>query len=126
MMRIALAMLALLLLLPEIPRYAGERALLRARGSRNADAVRTYPGDTRPLVAAATASYAARDYARAAELFERANAMGERPEIDVNLALAYAHLGQRDRASALLARGVALAPALQKELEAKGIIRKRP
>jgi O-antigen ligase len=73
---------------------------------------RTYPGDWRPLHDAASARFRRGEYARAAELFERANALGERPEIDMNLALALDHLGDHERAARLRARAVRVAPAL--------------
>lgn len=71
---------------------------------------RTYPGDWRPLHDAAAAHFRRGDYAKAAELFERANALGERPEIDMNLALTLDHLGDHERAAQLRERAIRVAP----------------
>jgi tetratricopeptide (TPR) repeat protein len=134
--RVVLAVVIIILVLPEIPRYAGERRLrmieatmaaivTRARDpqpylrrlSEDAEATRTYPGDWRPLVAAGRASYLAGDYAQSAVLFERASALGERPEIDVNLGLALLRRGETRRAEELFARAVALSPKLAEEID---------
>ena len=126
-MRVALAMLALLLLSPELARYSGERTLRRMRESTAADSVRTYPGDWRPLVFAAKASFSAREYGRAADLFERANELGVRPDIDVNLGLVYARLGDRTRSNAYLSRGFLYAPGFRKLLvEDMKIVKQKP
>ncbi|HEX2833595.1 MAG TPA: tetratricopeptide repeat protein [Thermoanaerobaculia bacterium] len=135
MKRAALAALVIALVLPELARYQGERRLrmveatlqaivtrakdpapLLRRLSVDAAETRTYAGDWRPLVAAGRASYLAGDYAQAAERFERANAMGERPEIDVNLGAALLKLGETRRAEALFARATKLSPALASEI----------
>lgn len=135
MKRVVLAAIAIILVLPEIPRYAGERRLrlveatltaiathakdpapLLRRLSDDAAATRTYPGDWRPIVAAGRASYLAGDYAQAIVLFESANAMGERPEVDVNLGMAHLQLGEADRAEASFGRALALSPALEPEI----------
>ncbi len=135
MKRVALAIVAIVLVLPEVPRYAGERRqrlveltltavatrakdpvpLLR-RLSDDALATRTYPGDWRPIVAAGRASYLAGDYAQAVGLFEQANALGERPEIDVNLGVALLQLGEQDRAQTSFERALRLSPALAPEI----------
>lgn len=78
----------------EVPRYLSQ----------------TYPGDWRPLHAAASAHFRRGDYAKAAELFERANALGERPEIDMNLALTLDRLGDHERARRLRERAARVAP----------------
>ena len=88
------ACLAIVLATFEIPRYVRQ----------------TYPGDWRPLHDAASAHYRRGDYAQAAELFARANALGERPEIDMNLALALDRLGEHERAARLRARAIRVAP----------------
>jgi tetratricopeptide (TPR) repeat protein len=136
---IVAAVLTVLFVMPEVPRYSGERrqrmvdATLAAIAQRakdpgpllrrlavDAEATRTFPGDWRPLVAAGRASYAAGDYAQAIAFFDRANAFGERPEIDVNLGMAWMKLGDRKRARTLFDRAVALSPALAVEI---GILR---
>jgi tetratricopeptide (TPR) repeat protein len=135
MKRAVLAVMTIALIVPEIARYAGERRLqlieitmiaiasrakepvpLLRRLSEDAAATRTYPGDWRPLVAAGQASYLAGDYAQAVVYFERANAMGERPEIDVNLGLTLLKQGDTRRAEQLFARAVSLSPKLAKEI----------
>jgi len=126
MIRVAIAVLVLLLLPPEITRYAGERALYRQRGSTSADSVQTYPSDFRPLVMAAEASFAAGDFQRAASLYERANALGERPDIDVNLALTLARMGETKRATEVLERAFVLAPAFRRLMEDEKILVPRP
>lgn len=126
MIRVGLAVLVLLLLPPEITRYAGERALFRMRGSTSADSVRTYPGDWRPLTMAAEASFAKGDFTRAASLYERANALGERPDVNVNLALTLARLGQKERATATLERAFMLAPGFRRLLEQEKVLVQRP
>lgn len=126
MIRIGIAVLVLLLLPQEITRYAGERALRRMRGSTAADSVRTYPGDWRPLTMAAEASFAKGDFARAASLYERANALGERPDVDVNLALTLARLGEKKRATATLERAFVLAPGFRRLLEQQKLLVPRP
>jgi tetratricopeptide (TPR) repeat protein len=135
MKRVVFAIIAIVLALPEIPRYAGERrqrlveatltavatrakdpAPLLRRLSGDALATRTYPGDWRPIVAAGRASYLAGDYAQAVALFEQANAMGERPEIDVNLGIALLQLGEQERAEIAFERALRLSPALAPEI----------
>jgi tetratricopeptide (TPR) repeat protein len=135
MKRAILAALAVALVVPEFARYQGERRLRMVEGtlqaivtrakdpapllrrlSTDAEATRTYPGDWRPVVAAGRASYLAGDYAQAVELFERANAMGERPEIDVNLGAALLKLGDEQRANASFERALLLSPKLAAEV----------
>jgi Flp pilus assembly protein TadD len=128
---IALAIVALLLFAPEPKRYAGERRQGRieatlaaaARGRVPATALSrlsvaaeetiTYPGDWRPLMTAGRASYAGGDYSRAVALFQQANTLGERPEIQLNLGAAYLKLGDLQRADAAFARAMRIAPALE-------------
>lgn len=90
------AALAIVFATFEIPRYLS----------------RTHPGDWRPLHEAASAHFRRGDYAKAAELFERANALGERPEIDMNLALTLDRLGEHERAKRLRERAARVAPVL--------------
>lgn len=135
MKRALLAIAIVALTLPELARYAGERRLrlveatltaiathakdpvpLFRRLSGDAEATRTYPGDWRPLVAAGRASFLAGDFAQSVVLFERANSLGERPEIDVNLGVALLQLGEHDRAEKLFARAAALSPKLAPEI----------
>ncbi len=136
MKRAILAALLVACVVPELARYQGERRLrmvdatmqaivLRAkepapllrRLSEDAAATRTYPGDWRPLVAAGSASYAAGDYAQAIELFERANSLGERPEIDINLGACFLKLGDTRRAEELFARALQMSPWLSSDVE---------
>jgi Flp pilus assembly protein TadD len=128
---ITLALVALVLFPPELKRYAGERRQGRieatlsaaARGriptsalgrlSVAAEETITYPGDWRPLVTAGRASYAAGDYSRAVALFQQANTLGERPEVQLNLGAAWLKLGDQQRADAAFARAIRVAPGLE-------------
>lgn len=127
----ALAILAIALFAPELSRYRGERRQARveatlaaaapgriptsalARVSVAAEETITFPGDWRPLVTAGRASYAGGDYSRAVTLFQQANTLGERPEIQLNLGAAYLKLGDLQRADAAFARAIRIAPALE-------------
>lgn len=136
MRRALLAIVVVALVVPEFTRYQGERRLRLIDGTMvaaaarvpepapilrrladEAEATRTHPGDWRPLVTAGRARFLAGDYAQAAQLFERANALGERPEIDVNLGVTLLKLGEPERAEALFARAVKLSPALRPQIE---------
>jgi len=134
-LRYVFALIVIALALPELPRYRGERRLNGLTGmtrvvmerkdlvryripalrriSVEAERTRTHPGDWRPLVAAGNASLLSNDMARAVELFERANALGERPEIDVSLAVALERMGDHARAAQLRARAARIAPAFR-------------
>jgi putative inorganic carbon (HCO3(-)) transporter len=70
------------------------------------------PADTRGLVAAGTAMLLAGDADGARLHYRAALARGERAEIDMNLARAYALGGRRDDAEAVLLRALWVAPAL--------------
>ena len=63
------------------------------------------------MSAAGEASYLAGDYPRAAL------ALGERPEVDVNLGLTLLRMDEKDRAETLFKRAIALSPALRAEIE---------
>ena len=120
---------------PELTRYRGERQLayleavtqmLRQRGAAvvpndprlasilsAADAVVSYPGDWRPLMVSATLHSVAGDRRAAVERVASAMRLGERPELDVNLASFYA---DHPSADALRTRAVWLSPALAAHL----------
>jgi len=122
-----------LALAPEIGRYAAERALYRvtaalqlaaSRGSADSGpalaqaaaaahgAAGSLPGDWRPPNAEGAALLLAGHADGAAEAFRRALALGERPEIDLNLGRAYAALGRLDGAAAAVLRAGWVSPAV--------------
>ncbi|MBI4917232.1 MAG: hypothetical protein HY825_15445 [Acidobacteria bacterium] len=132
----ALAVLAAAVL-PEVPRYRAERSLVRAASALRitlaggapdrlsalvwtertaADAARHLPGDPRPLVVAGSARLAARDPGAALGWYARAQATGERAEIDLNIGRA--RMVQRDLTAAQQAflRAGWLSPLLLAEL----------
>src|SRR5262245_57553559 len=76
------------------------------------DAGRRVPGDWRPLNLAGSAWLFAGRPERAVEIYRRALALGERPELDVNLARAYAALGRPDAARTALLRAAWISPAI--------------
>ncbi|MEO6027324.1 MAG: O-antigen ligase family protein, partial [Candidatus Binatia bacterium] len=122
-------------LVPELSRYAAERRLadatqaiaavaaggrvvpaeaptldrLGAVARATADA---NPSDTRGLIAAGTAALVAGKPGAAQTWYRAALARGERPEIDLNLARAFALDGRREQAEAALLRAAWLSPVL--------------
>lgn len=126
------ALLAIACVVPELSRYTAERQLYILQGvlpiaqhdptvlrriSNDAEHLRTYPGDWRPLNVAGTASLVAGDSDRAIALFSRALQLGERPEILANLGFAYQSRGDKVRASAAFARAVQIAPNIRMHID---------
>lgn len=130
-----LAATLLAALAPEVARYRAEHKLYRVTGGfyavradpkRVADPVKTLdwltsealaaaddlPGDPRPWMVAAGAQLMARKTGAAIELYRRVLALGERPEIELNLGQAYMMLGDRERATAALLRAGWVNPAI--------------
>ncbi len=122
-------------LVPEFSRYAAERRLadatqaiaaVAAGGRVVPEAAPTLdrlgalaratadvnPSDTRGFVAAGTAALVAGKPAEARSAYRAALARGERAEIDLNLARAYALDGRREEAEAALLRAGWLSPVL--------------
>lgn len=135
--RVAAVVVLAAAVLPEVPRYRAERALFRAASALRialaggapdrpsalawtertaADATRHLPGDPRPLVVAGSARLAARDPGAALGWYARAQATGERAEIDLNIGRAL--MVRRDLAGAQRAflRAGWLSPLLLAEL----------
>jgi O-antigen ligase len=128
------AVLLIAACVPELARYAGERRLAAVLGpleeiaghgrvvpdaapmlgefAATARASIRDPGDTRGIVAAGTAMLVAGKPAAARANYRAALARGERAEIDLNLARAYALDSRRDEAEAALLRAVWVSPAL--------------
>jgi hypothetical protein len=131
--------LAILLLVaamaPEVSRYAAERSLRRATAAVGLIAARPLaasgaaasleqaavaaagaagplPGDWRPLQVAAAARLLAGQPEAALEHYRAALALGERPEVDVNMARALAALGRHEAARAALLRAAWISPAM--------------
>jgi len=122
-------------LVPELSRYAAERRLAAATqaiaavaaGGRVVPAeaptldrlgavaratAAANPSDTRGLVAAGTAALVAGKPGAARSEYRAALARGERAEIDLNLARAFALDGRREQAEAALLRAAWLSPVL--------------
>lgn len=133
--RLALALIILAAVVPELSRYTAERRLYQAstvlrsvfaqpRAMANpgaavawaasvaGDAAGDLPGDWRPLNLAGSALLLARQPDRALEKYREALALGERPEIDVNVGRAYASLGRNDRATAAFVRAGWVSPGV--------------
>jgi tetratricopeptide (TPR) repeat protein len=133
--RVLLLVSLILLMLPELSRYAAERRLRVSTESLGAilerppepAAARTelervsaqaaatagaLPGDPRPWVVAGSAALVSGRPERALELYRTAFSTGERAEIDLNLGRAYAALGRSDSAGAAVLRAVWISPAL--------------
>jgi hypothetical protein len=134
-LRVAAALLLLLAIVPELSRYAAERRLYRAtavtktvaaRPSEVPDPLRALawaeamasgtasdlPGDGRPFNIAGSAQLFSGAAGRALDTFRRGLALGERPELDLNVGRAYASLGRREPALAATLRGVWVSPGL--------------
>jgi hypothetical protein len=135
-LRAALAIVALAAaLVPELPRYAAERrlyqagALIRLVVARPravsdpgralehvtmaaAAAARDLPGDPRPPMLEGAARLLARQPEQALARYRDAWALGERPEIAVNLGRAYALLGRPGDARAAYLRAGWASPAV--------------
>jgi tetratricopeptide (TPR) repeat protein len=141
LVRLALALIILAALTPELFRYAAERRLYQASTvvrlvfaghpaianpggalewatSVAGDAAGSLPGDWRPLNLAGSALLLARQPDRALERYREALALGERPEIDVNVGRAYASLGRHDEATAAFLRAGWVSPAVLASLPA--------
>jgi hypothetical protein len=133
--RIALALLVLVALLPELSRYGAERRLyevtsvLQAVGSGSRgvpnpgvaamwaistaiDVSSRLPGDWRPLMLAGSGLLLIRQPDQALVRYRQALELGERPEIDFNVGRAYAGLGLENHASAAFVRATWISPAL--------------
>lgn len=141
MLRVAAAIVLLLLVVPEFARYAAERRLRRvttaaamlrtARGgveqrerelrglSETARGIHTWPGDWRPLEAAASASLFGKDPAGAIRLYRRCLALGERPDVVYDLGVAFANVRDAARADAAFLRAAWLSPAIAGQLDAR-------
>lgn len=134
-LRIALSLLVVVALVPEVTRYSAERKLNRASAmlksvfarpvspsqagamvawaaSTASAAATDLPGDWRPLNVAASAWFVAKRTDQALDRYRAALALGERPEIDANVGRAYMSLGQRDRAAAAFLRAGWISPAV--------------
>jgi len=133
--RLALALLIAAAVVPEVSRYAAERQLYEASSlvrslfarphavvnpagalawaaSRATSIARDLPGDWRPLNLAGSAWLLARQPEQALARYREALALGERPEIEVNVGRAYASLGRGDRATAAFLRAGWVSPAV--------------
>ena len=133
--RVALALLLVVVLLPELSRYAAERRLyevasvLQAVGSgsrgvpnpgvaamwavsRATDVSSRLPGDWRPFVLAGSGLLLIRQPDQALLRYRQALELGERPEIDFNIGRVYASLGLERHASAAFVRAAWISPAL--------------
>ena len=133
--RIGLALLVVLAVVPEVSRHAAERRLYHTSamvrsvfaGSRErpeggrvaawaaanaAAAARDLPGDWRPLNLAGSAWLLAGHPEQALDRYREAMTLGERPEIDVNMGRAYARLGRQDRATTAFLRAGWISPAV--------------
>lgn len=134
-LRIALALLVVAALVPELTRYSAERQLYRASATLRAVFARpgaspsgggiaasiastiaatasALPGDWRPLNVAGSAWLLAKQPDQALDRYREALALGDRPEIDVNVGRAYMSLGRRDRATAAFLRAGWISPAV--------------
>jgi tetratricopeptide (TPR) repeat protein len=134
-LRVALALVLVAALVPELSRYLAERQLYRASAvlrsvfagpreplesggavawaaSTAAAAAADLPGDWRPLNLAGSAWLLAGRADRALDRYRQALALGERPEIDVNVGRAHARLGRHDRAAAAFLRAGWVSPAV--------------
>lgn len=139
--RIVCAVVIAALFAPEVARYAGERRLRRVstsalslregggaveqreqrlrRLSDEAAKIRTFPGDWRPLDAAASASLFGKDAPGAIRLYRRCLALGERPEIVYDLGVAYMNARDPVSADAAFLRAAWLSPAIAQQLDAR-------
>lgn len=137
-MKIAVAIapgLALFIaLIPEFNRYGGERhlyratslfqSLLRTHAAENQGAVfelavasanaatDSLPGDSRPLILAGSLRLFAHRPTEALAIYRKAFDLGERPEIDLNLGLAFEMNGNHPSASAAILRAAWISPAV--------------
>jgi tetratricopeptide (TPR) repeat protein len=141
LVRLALALIILVALTPELFRYAAERRLYYAStavrlifvrraaiadpsgafawaASVAGDAAGSLPGDWRPLNLAGSALLLAGEPDRALERYREALALGERPEIDVNVGRAYASLGRNVQATAAFLRAGWISPGVLTSLPA--------
>ena len=132
--RVAFLVLILIALVPEYYRYAAERLLYRTSSvvraavfarpreatsktavlveaaSTARDAARALPGDWRPLTIAGGALLLAGRPDQAIETYRAALALGERPEIVLNMGRAYASSGRIDSARAAYLRAAWISP----------------
>ncbi len=93
----------------ELPDAAGALDRVARAG---ADVRAALPGDSRPLVLEGSARLVRGEPERARELYDRANAEGERAETDLNLARALERLGREEDARAGYVRAAWVSPAL--------------
>ena len=137
--RVALALLIVAAIVPELFRYAAERRLYQAsavvrsvfsapRGMPNpgnlvawaislaSNVAADLPRDWRALNLEASALLIAREPERALGRYREALKLGERPEIDVNMGRAHASLGRHDLAAAAFLRAVWISPGLLSRL----------
>lgn len=127
-------LLLVLVVPPELRRYAAERELARASravqallaaapasvappvldaiAERAAAAAGALPGDSRPLIAAGAADLLAKRPERALERYRAALALGERAETDLNAGRAFALLDRRPEAFAAFVRTAWISPVL--------------
>ena len=131
---IALGLALVLALLPEFNRYEGEHHLYRASSlfqsllqrhaaenqgavfelavaSANA-ATDSLPGDSRPLILAGSLRLFAHQPTEALAAYRKAFNRGERPEIDLNLGLAFEMDGNHPAASAAILRAAWISPPI--------------
>jgi cytochrome c-type biogenesis protein CcmH/NrfG len=138
---VALAIVALIV--PEFQRYGSERALytftaatqqatsahtpqadrLLREISGDAESLRTFPGDWRPLQLAGRASLSVHNPRRALTLFGRALRDGERPEIDYDTGLAFLSSNDAPSADAAFLRASWINPAIAEMLARRGLHR---
>jgi tetratricopeptide (TPR) repeat protein len=70
------------------------------------------PGDPRPWILAGSSRLVAGDPAGALDRYRQARALGDRPEIDVNMGRAYESLGEPEKAGTAFLRALWISPAL--------------
>jgi hypothetical protein len=120
---------------PELSRYRAERTLraaidalrvilthpnevadppgaLERTAQAAASAIAPLPGDPRPRLVEGSARYVRGDWQRALEIYLGALALGERGEIDLNVARSLERLGREEDARAAFVRAVWVSPAL--------------
>jgi len=93
----------------ELPDAAGALDRIASIGAAARPAL---PGDSRPLVLEGSARLVRGESDRAREIYDRANAEGERAETDLNLARALERLGREEDARAGYVRAAWVSPAL--------------
>ena len=135
LLRVALALLVVGAVVPELSRYVAERRLYRATAvvrsvllnprsmpnpggavawaaSVAAGVARDLPGDWRPLNLVGTALLVTRQPGAALATYREAARLGERPEIVLNVGRAFASLGRPEEATAAFVRAAWVSPAM--------------